>query len=74
MKIPVTWEMCGYVDVPCETPEEAFRYFEENSDHIKLPKDGEYVEASFRMTEDSPELLADHLSVMDAQRCREEVA
>ena len=64
MKIPVTWEMCGYADVPCKTPEEAYRYFEENQDHIKLPQSSSYVDASFRLSVDSEEELADYVKAL----------
>ena len=50
MKVAVTWEMCGYVDIPAETMEEAMEYFEDNSDYIKLPTDGEYVDGSFQLS------------------------
>ena len=47
MKIAVTWEMCGFVDIAAPTIEDAMQIFEEQSDYIKLPTDGEYVDGSF---------------------------
>ena len=56
MKVAVTWQMCGYVDIPnVTTIENAMAYFEENSDYIKLPNDGEYVDGSFELSTDDPE-------------------
>ena len=56
MKVAVTWQMCGYVDIPnVTTIENAMSYFEENSDYIKLPNDGEYVDGSFELSTDDPE-------------------
>ena len=56
MKLLVTWEMCGYVDVKAETLEEAMKKFNEENDYIELP-DGTYVDGSFRLlTEDVDEM------------------
>lgn len=49
MKVAVTWEMCGYVDIEANTMEEAMEKFKKESDYIKLP-DGEYVDGSFQLT------------------------
>lgn len=54
-KLPVTWEMCGYVEVEANTIEEAMKTFDETSDDIPLPNDGEYVDSSFRLTSTSVE-------------------
>lgn len=56
MKIAVTWQMCGYVDIPNVTSiESAMIYFENNSDYIKLPANGEYVDGSFELSADDPD-------------------
>lgn len=56
MKVAVTWQMCGYVDIPNVTSmESAMIYFNENSDYIKLPTDGEYVDGSFELSTDDPD-------------------
>ena len=56
MKLAVTWEMVGYVDVKANTLEEAMEKFNEESDYIKLPN-GDYVDGSFRLsTEDVDEM------------------
>ena len=54
MKVAVTWEMCGYVDIEANTMEEAMEKFKKESDYIKLP-DGEYVEGSFQLTSEDVE-------------------
>ena len=55
MKVAVTWEMCGYVDIAADTLEEAMDIFQRESDCIKLPADGEYVDGSFQLTTNDPE-------------------
>ena len=32
-------------------------YFNENCDNIELPKDGEYVDGSFRLSESDPDFI-----------------
>lgn len=54
MRLAVTWEMCGYVDVEANTLEEAMDKFNEESDYIKLPN-GDYVDGSFRLSTDDVE-------------------
>ncbi len=59
MKLAVTWEMCGYVDVEADTLEEAMEKFNDECDYIKLPTDGEYVDGSFQLsTQDVDEMDA----------------
>ena len=55
VKLPVTYEVCGFVEVPKGTIEEAIDYFYENIDYIKLPTDTEYVDGSFQLSTDDPE-------------------
>ncbi len=56
MKVAVTWQMCGYVDIPdAKTMEEAMDRFNEESDCIELPEHGEYVDGSFALSSDSVE-------------------
>lgn len=68
MKLAVTWEMCGYVDVPADTLEEAMGKFNRESDYIKLPVDGDYVDGSFRLTTDDAEDMKD---IVDFQSLKE---
>lgn len=55
MKVAVTWEMCGYVDIEAKTMEEAMEKFEDEVDHVKLPENGEYVAGSFQLSSDDVE-------------------
>lgn len=55
MKVAVTWEMCGYVDIDAETMKEAMEKFNNDSENIELPTDGEYVDGSFQLTSDNVE-------------------
>lgn len=55
MKVAVTWEMCGYVDIEANNMEEAMKKFHSESDHIKLPEDGEYVDGSFQLSSNDVE-------------------
>ena len=46
MKVAVTWEMCGFVDIDRPTMEEAIREIAENGDHYKLPENAEQENGS----------------------------
>ena len=56
-KMPVTWEVCGFVDVEADSLEEAIDKFEENCDNYELPENGEYVDGSFGLTDNDPEFI-----------------
>lgn len=62
MKVAVTWEMCGYVDIEADTMEEAMEKFKKESDYIKLP-DGEYVDGSFQLTSEDVEEMEAMLEI-----------
>lgn len=56
MKVAVTWEVCGYVDIPgAKTVEEAMEIFNKKADYIKLPTNGEYIDGSFQLSTDDVE-------------------
>ena len=55
-RLPVTWDVCGFVNVEAESLEEAVQDFNENVDKYELPEP-EYVDGSFRLTEDNIEIL-----------------
>lgn len=57
-RLPVTWEVCGFVEVEAESVEEAIEAFERDIDHIPLPDDSEYVDGSFGLTDPSVEFIA----------------
>lgn len=46
MRLAVSWEMCGYIDIEANTLEKAMKKFNEESDCIELPN-GDYVDGSF---------------------------
>lgn len=50
-KVPVTWEMCGFVEVEADTAEDAVHLVVEDLDDMPLPK-GYYVDDSFRVSSD----------------------
>ena len=56
-RLPVTWEVCGFVNVTAETLEEAIEDFKKNKDEYELPDDGEYVEDSFQLSDDDPKII-----------------
>lgn len=55
MKVAVTWEVCGYVEIKACTMEEAMEKFKRDADFISLPTDGIYVDGSFQLTSDDVE-------------------
>ena len=58
IKLPVTWEVCGFVEVEAKSIEEAIEIFERDIDHIPLPENCEYVDGSFSLTDDEPDFIA----------------
>lgn len=57
-RLPVTWEVCGWINVEAESLEDAVKDFKENSEDYELPTDDcEYVESSFKLSEDNIEIL-----------------
>ena len=50
-KIPVSWEMSGYLTIPASNEKEAIDMAEMEADNCKLP-DGEYVNDSFVIDDD----------------------
>lgn len=56
MRVAVTWQMCGYIDVPeTKTTEEAMVKFNENPDNFALPTEANYVDGSFELSTDDVE-------------------
>ena len=56
-KMPVTWEVCGFVNVEADSIEDAIQEFKKNSDCYELPNDPQYVEDSFCLSDDDPEII-----------------
>ena len=57
IKLPVTWEVCGLVEVEANSIEEAVEYFNQNSSDIELPENPEYVDGSFALSDDDPDYI-----------------
>lgn len=60
IKLPVTYSVCGFVEVEADSIESAVDYFEENVDHIPLPLDveTEYVEGSYELSSKDIDYIA----------------
>lgn len=56
-KVPVVWEMMGYVLVDAESSEEAVAYAKEHKDEFTLPTDGNYLEDSFEVDEEGEPIM-----------------
>ena len=50
-KIPVTWEVCGYVYVDADTLVEAMETARDDEGVIPLPSESDYVDGSWRLSE-----------------------
>ena len=50
-KIPVTWEVCGYVYVDADTLVEAMETARDDEGVIPLPTESDYVDGSWRLSE-----------------------
>ena len=50
-KIPVTWEVCGYVYVEADTLVEAMETARDDEGVIPLPTESDYVDGSWRLSE-----------------------
>jgi len=60
IKLPVVWEVSGFVNVEAESIEAAIEYFDNNVDHIAIPLDSEYVDGSFSLSSDEVEFIAQY--------------
>lgn len=58
IKLPVTWELCGFVEVEAESIEEAVEYFKEHTYAIETPDDPEYVDGSFWLSDEDVDFIA----------------
>lgn len=57
IKLPVCWEVCGFVEVEANSIDDAMDIFQETSDHIPLPTDADYVDGSFDLSCYEPEVI-----------------
>lgn len=58
--IPVSWEMCGTVEIEANTLEEALEMAW--SDSVDIPKNGSYIDASWRVDDEDPEYVREWLN------------
>lgn len=63
IRLAVTWEMAGYVEVEASSLEEAMDYFDENSDHIALPSNATYVDGSFQLATSDPDEMSAYANI-----------
>lgn len=69
-KIPVTWECYGVVEVEGDTIEDAIKEFhrvEDETEGFSLPE-GEYVDGSFRLSDDDPKELKGIIAMMNKDK------
>ena len=52
-KVAVSWEMFGEIEIEAISVDDALRIADEKFDELKLPIDGSYVDASFRIDADT---------------------
>lgn len=70
-RIPVTWEMAGVVTVEADTLQEAIDRAN-NDDNIGLPS-GDYVDSSFEVSFDEPDLIRELYNNNQPDGIREEI-
>lgn len=56
-KIPVTWEVCGSVEVEANTLEEAIDIARDEGGALPLPDEYDYVNDSWRVSEEDSEAI-----------------
>lgn len=56
-KVPVTWEVCGFVEIEAKTLEEAIEFAKDDEGVIPLPEESDYVDGSWRVTEEDVEII-----------------
>lgn len=54
-RIPVSWEMCGIVEIEANTLEEALEMAWDDS--VDIPNNGSYIDASWRVDDEDPEYV-----------------
>ena len=56
-KVPVTWEVCGFVEIEAKTLEKAIELAKDDEGVIPLPEESDYVDGSWRVTEEDVEKI-----------------
>ena len=67
-KIPVSWEMYGFVTIEANTLEDALEMAYDDS--VSLPKNGSYIDGSWRVEDEDPEYVRECFN--DGQEDEEE--
>ena len=49
-KVPVSWEMCGIIEIEAETLEDALEQVQYHPDEVPIPDDSAYVDGSFSLS------------------------
>jgi hypothetical protein len=68
-KIPVTWEMYGYVEVEAPTLDNAIEIAWDDNDEIPLPE-GDYINGSWRVEDEDYDFIRN--AINDGQEDEEE--
>jgi hypothetical protein len=56
-KLPVTWEVSGFVEIEAHSIEQAISFFKKYTEDIELPEEMYYVDGSFRLIDDDVEII-----------------
>lgn len=51
-KIPVSYSVCGEIEVEANSLEEALEYAKDNVRDLKLPDEPQYIEDSYKINDD----------------------
>jgi len=57
-KLPVTWEVCGYVNIKASSIPKAIEKFKEFSEGIELPQNSSYVDGSFNLATEDESIIS----------------
>lgn len=58
-EIPVTWEVCAKIKIKANTLEEAMEIARDDEGIIPLPTDTDYVDGSWRLSEEDVDFVRD---------------
>lgn len=57
IKLPVTWEECGTVEIEADSIEEALEKFQYEEPYLELPNNNVYIDGSFQLSSNDPESI-----------------
>ncbi len=61
IKVPVSYEVCGFITVQADSVEEAVEYCENHIDELPLAEEPEYVDGSYELTTTDPDEIGAYL-------------